>query len=104
MPKNPEQGTEGEPTPVPAILDVVKIDGRWAQVIYGGGVVRFLDDNSAQPIEWDDYLLAQPIHSQVRELRSQFTDNEVANIHWGASDPDYLKLEVDVFGEYQRKQ
>lgn len=105
MPKNPEIGSEDEPTPVPAILDVVKIDGRWAQVIFGGGAVRFLDDNSAQPIEWNDYRLTQPLNTHVRDIQDQFTDAQIANIRWGEGQEQtpYLKLEVDVFGEYVKK-
>lgn len=97
-----------EQTPRPHLLDIVKIDGRWAQVILGGRHIRYLDDESEVSINWDDFLLTKdwkgwPV-GDVKKSAS-FTEEELKHIHWGPEQEQhpYLREEVRVFGEFERK-
>ena len=100
-------------TPRPGLLDVVKIDNRWAQVYGGGNIVKFLDDNSYHPIQWNDYVLLRKWRGAVsvrtyREFKpGDMNDAHVQNIHWAedqAKNPEYLKSQTHVFGEYKKKE
>ena len=113
MPKHhtPQEHREiTQHTPRPHILDVVKIDGRWAQVTLGGDSVRYLDEDTVSSvfIHWDDYTLMYNWHGlavgDVHE-RSPFTDEEIERIVWGPEQKENpnVRLEVEVFGEYKKK-
>jgi hypothetical protein len=109
MARHPEN-QEAQPMPKPAILDVVKIDGRWAQIRHGGNVVNFLDDNSAEPIDWNEYRLSKSydnlsVKAIMQVYGEKFTEDEIKNIHWGSEqnqNPE-LRQEVTAFGEYVKK-
>lgn len=94
----------------PGILDIVKIDGRWAQVMAGGGIVHFLDTGEMKEIDWNMYQLKEVFNQSaktVMELFGQnFRDEEIERIFWGGEEKKYphLRLVVNVFGEYERKK
>ena len=102
-----ENRDNGEMSP-PNLLDIVKIDGRWAQYS-GGNLFKFLDDESVEEIELDDFRLAKEYGkaSVVSEVKKQekFTPEELSHIHWGSEQDQYphLREQVRVFGEYERK-
>ncbi len=96
-----------EKTPRPNTLDIVKIDGRWAQSNYN--LITFLDDKTIFSINWDDYKLVKewggsPV-SLVKE-RENFTEKEISNIYWGPEEKKYPKLkeQVSVFGEFEKNK
>ncbi len=97
-----------EPTPRPNLLDVVKIDGRWAQTILGGECVRYLDDDSKVFINWDDFIFVKDWKTlpvwKVKESTS-FTKKELRQIHWGPEQEKhpYLREAVRVFGEFEKR-
>lgn len=98
-----------EHAPRPALLDIVKLDGRWAQVIVGGGYVNYLSENQVREIEWNEYTFKKRWGLSVDtliELGQSFTQKEVDNIHWGPEEIQHpqLKRQVTVFGEYQSKK
>jgi hypothetical protein len=106
--KKSENGETREPTPRPNLLDVVKIDGRWAQVILSGRDIAYLDDGTSVEINWDNFIVVKewkglPVW-KVRES-TYFTDKELGHIHWGPEQKQHphLKEEVRVFGEYIKK-
>ncbi|MDP3956589.1 MAG: hypothetical protein Q8P97_01160, partial [bacterium] len=94
----------------PELLDVVKIDGRWAQVIIGGDTVSFLDTGEKEPIDWSEYELTSVFRGAVFDVMKlpgqEFKEEEIDNIRWGpeAKKHPELKLEVRVFGEYVSKK
>lgn len=70
----------------PDLLDIVKIDGRWAQVRAGGEVLVVLDTGEARDIDWSEYKLKRVFNQSVKTtmaLGENFTDEEVGRIHWG---------------------
>jgi hypothetical protein len=96
---------------VPALLDVVKLDGRWAQVRGGGGAILFLDNGEARPIEWGNYRMVRSFGASqaidfVQEQGERFTDEEIERVHWGPEEERHpeLKKQVRVFGEYVSKE
>jgi len=96
-----------EKTPRPNTLDIVKIDGRWAQSNYN--LITFLDDKTIFSINWDDYKLVKEWGgSPVSLVKKQaaFTKEEISRIHWGSEEKKYpyLKEEVSVFGEFEKKK
>ncbi len=95
----------------PHVLDLVKLDGRWAQVISGPerSQVIYLDDGSGDAVDWGDYELARSLGTHVRLLQERekaFSDEELARIRWGSEQdttPDLIN-EVSVFGEYKKRE
>jgi len=99
------------------LLDVVKIDGRWAQVILGGKTVRYLDDKSETFINWDDYNCrffdkykeGGRTNVWVLDLveENQITQNEYESVVWGSiNEPptEFNKRFVTVFAIYTKKR
>lgn len=97
-----------EKTPRPNTLDVIKIDGRWAQVIAPGGSIKYLDDESLAFIDWQDYLYIKDWEkltvSDVKKL-SNFPKEELERVHWGPEQKKhpYLREQVRVFGEFNKR-
>ncbi|MEK7528505.1 MAG: hypothetical protein AAB592_01950 [Patescibacteria group bacterium] len=101
-------------TPRPNLLDVCKIDGRWAQCVIGGDSIQWLDNppNSPERINWNDYQLVRKWRGVSVKLYRQYepaeiSDEQVQKIHFGPEevrDPDYYKQQVRVFGEYKKKE
>lgn len=110
--RNPEIVAEAEKEG-PATLDIVKIDGRWAQVISAqqSGIkidgdsttLRWLDNKSGDSIDITDYRLKIYANFTASMFRQMFSDIEFENIHWGEDDTLELKGKVTVFGEYVSK-
>lgn len=88
--------------------DVVKIDGSWAQIcaVDSGGIlkVRGLDGLWYGEVNLREYDV-RPYRPRIKvgDVRAELTDIEFANIHWGKDDPDFLKNETVIFGEFSRK-
>lgn len=98
----------------PATLDIVRIDGRWAQVSSASEdpwipiIVNYLDDNASSNIDLSSYSLKKRYQVALRlaeEAGLRFTQTERDNVRWGDEQAEHpkLKLEVIVFGEYERK-
>ncbi len=97
----------------PATLDVVKIDGRWAQVAAskaGGGevVVKFLDNDEVAGLDLADYELTRKFNMVVSHLRQFFGEElpkeQAEKVHWGPEETEKPELRglVTVFGEYKK--
>lgn len=99
---------EKEATPRPNTLDIVKINGRWAQT--NGNMVKYLDDGCEVSIDWSSFNFVKDWAGHtvglLMEQGQSFTPNEVAMVHWGPEQEEYpdLKKEVSVFGEYTSKK
>ncbi len=97
---------------IPPELEIVRIEGRWAQVISGSTYVKYLSDpQSPVSISWEDWKLVKLYTSDVvvaRFLeidRNAFDDSELSAIHWGAEQKENpeLKKQVHVFGAFEKK-
>ncbi len=107
--RRPEQETF---QPHPKALDIVRLDGRWVQVLAGNeevGTVRFLDDGTVdQELDWTAYRLVAPLDTHLRLLADRFgeslTDEERQRLHYGPEqhdDPDVID-DMHIFGVYER--
>lgn len=90
----------------PNLLDVVKIDGRWAQVVGGGNYVKYLYDATEAGVDWANLRLTKRWDAQVYSVRKSenFTPEELKNIHWASGEQEkypHLKEEVRVYGEFK---
>ena len=97
-----------EQTPRPNLLDVVKIGGRWAQVVGAGNYVKYLDDQSEAEINWDEFQRTKDWERlSVYHVKktTNFTPEELGRIHWGPEQEQrpHLRGEVSVFGEFEKK-
>jgi len=107
-----------EPTPHPNLLDVVKIDNHWAQVLLGGDHIRYLEDGSVEIINWDDYNYKpaeykyhdNKTHQVIRvgdlAESGQINPEQLLKVHWDGEterkSPN-IRNAVTVFGEYTKK-
>ena len=105
-----EKNLKEDSNKLPGTLDIVKINGRWAQVYCPAmGRIRFLDNNLGVIISWEDYKMIRsfagwPVY--LLKGLEYFAPEEILNIRWGpeqAADP-YLKEVVSVFGAYVSKK
>ena len=108
-------GTEKEKAEGPALLDVVQIDGRWAQVYtiispdsFG---VRFLDSQGgATNMVMTEYQWEPLPGGYVGDLINvgDMTEGEAAKIYWDSSkkgtEPDDRKRIVTIFGKCTKKK
>lgn len=100
-------------TPRPALLDVIKVDGRWAQVGVREDSICFIDEKTgeqyhiAHNIDWNDYNFHELDENSVMDLLENgiITDDEYEKIYWGQEQKKHphLKGHVTVFGEYTKK-
>ena len=103
------------PEKFPATLDIIKIDGRWAQVStaakdLGFVTVRFLDDGTVERADLGEYYLAREFGlgatvGSLKEISGQgLSAKEAENVRWGPEEKDHphLKGMVTVFGEYKK--
>jgi hypothetical protein len=103
-------------TPHPKVLDVILIDGRWAQVRVDVNHINFLDgDENIQSINWDEYRLSKKYATETVSvgaymlfLPDAITEKEIGQIRWGVEQEQspelrLLVLEGTVFGEYEKK-
>ncbi|NMB48492.1 hypothetical protein GYA13_03565 [Candidatus Kuenenbacteria bacterium] len=100
----------------PNTLDIIKIDGRWAQ-IYSSGVdrvpIKYLDqENTFTTIDFTDYRLVQIYDTAVNNLDTMSSmpgpsPEELARAAWqsesGSEDTSDLKKHIRIFGEYASK-
>ena len=104
----PENEESVEKVSQPNLLDVIKINGRWAQVILGGDNIRYLDDYSIEVINWEKYQLVINWKGlaviSVKES-CHFSEVELQRIHWGSEQKQHprLKENVAVFGEFEKR-
>ena len=98
---------------IPGTLDLVILDGRWAQVNNSGiGVevlISYLDNGETANVTWADYQLENYFDSSLALLletnKVKITNEEKSQIHWDVDQSKNLKL-VDiiiVFGVYKKK-
>lgn len=105
-----------ERIPLPSTLDIILINGRWAQVEFpqrydpAGNIsettsVLWLDDKSFDHLDLSKYKLVQYPVMYVSAIKDKFTPEQINNIHWGSEQEQYphLKLAVTVFGKYESK-
>lgn len=97
---------------MPDTLDVIKINGRWAQVI--GGLfhdcgIKYLKDGSMENVDLNDYKFSPLKETLVEDLlespNGEFGDEEFENVYFDADTAkDYnAKMEVTVFGEFLKE-
>ena len=112
--KKVRRATESEPSePRPSLLDVVMIDGRWAQVGPFLHKVIFLDEkfktgeNISHPVNWDDYE-AEIVDGYVKDIREsrEMSEDEYNAIHYGPEQEKFPELrdKVTFFGRYEKKR
>lgn len=96
-------------TPQPNELDLVKINGRWAQVISAGQRVKYLDDLKTEVIDWNDYKVLRSFNLPIWGIEllygEKLTGEEMQNVRWGPEEtaqPE-LKKNVRVFGALVKK-
>jgi hypothetical protein len=90
-------------------LDIIRLDGRWAQMGSSTAVV-YLDDLSVASVDLRKYRVAKDYRSMAvwyveKYCGAVFSDAEIRNIRWGPEqerNPE-LKTYVTVFAEYVRK-
>jgi hypothetical protein len=96
----------------PSLLDLVKVDGRWAQVGPGPDSIAFLDEKTgkqyhvAHEINWDEYEFVPLNEHFVGDLvdQSKISLDDYNKIVRGPEQDQYpkLKRDVTVFGEYKK--
>ncbi len=69
----------------PRPLDIIRIDGRWAQ-FWGGDLLKYLDDFSIEAVNLDDLRLVSEYRTCVGNADVSgipgFTRSEIDNIRW----------------------
>jgi hypothetical protein len=107
----------------PQNLDIIKIDGRWAQFAGGSqhSPIKYLDNEEQEIIDLDQYAgrryhcmgkniiydetkKHRPLPPTVSEIQDQFTPQEIENIRWGPEQEKnpHLKTLVTVWGELEK--
>ena len=98
---------------LPSTLDIVKVDGRWAQVFsYSseGGLISFywLGDTEKRPttIRYDDLEIEKyPIRTTVKDIEDEFTEQQLDSLHYAAGEnTPAMKRHIRVFGELRTKK
>lgn len=101
----------------PPTLDIIKVDGRWAQ-IYRSGIaeisVNYLDNNEYGILNLNEFELVRKYDTHINMLdqfNEKISEVEIQNIYY---DSETTKLPEDVqhirkglvhvFGEYKRWQ
>lgn len=100
------------PDTFPAALDIIKINGRWAQITTsrGEGAIVWLDSKQGEHhINLRNYRLIRRFDLNVENLAARFpdekfTEEEINNIYYSGdlNTPEW-KNQVKVFGEYESK-
>ncbi len=115
MVKNKENTIESA-VPQPNTLDIIKVDGRWAQIFVGGDAIdlpkpmKYLDNGEDSEITFNDYEFTKdwkslPVALLKSKFGETFNDEEITRIHWGSEQENNPELKefVSVFGEYTKK-
>src|SRR3989344_6573006 len=99
----------------PDTLDVIKINGRWAQFFHTGMfgdehgnkeaymLVKWLDSRESEHILIKDVKGKSYFAKIVRDIKDQLSEVEYSTIHWGPEekeDPNIRDL-VTVWGEFE---
>lgn len=95
----------------PNMLDIIRINGRWAQIIGGGGLIKFLDEENEKifhQINWDQYKLIKKYESSIGVFKEvypdQITNKEISRAHYSDNERDFKhNLLIRLFGEYKLK-
>ncbi|TSC60148.1 MAG: hypothetical protein LiPW15_26 [Parcubacteria group bacterium LiPW_15] len=98
---------------LPATLDVVKIDGRWAQVVGSRDgdkrfVIKFLDNEKIDDVDLAEYDLTRRFDMVVSRLKEfcgeELPKEQAKKVHWGPEQVENPELRglVTVFGEYKK--
>ena len=111
MPRERPGNPEAEHTPIPGHLDLVRIDGRWAQVVIIGidSMVQYLDDGSPATVVWDEYRLADRYATHVaimeRTTGLKLTKAERDRVHptYDTRTRAQAVNDVKVYGAYEKK-
>lgn len=92
----------------PRVLDIIKIDERWAQIISTGNIgsshIRFLDNGEGMNVDLNTCIVVKhwgmPLFAI--EDRISMTKDEIHRVFWGPEQRQYpsLIMQVSVFGEY----
>jgi hypothetical protein len=97
---------EKESIPIPATLDIIKFNGRWAQALTPF-MIRFLNDQSIiNDIQWDNYIYHKPLGIDDSAggllMSHEISEGEFDAIYYDADNRNnrYLKGLVKYFGEY----
>jgi hypothetical protein len=96
-----------EKIPQPGTLDVVMIDGRWAQYLGGSGIA-WLDTGEQALINLADYVVERELNfnvdlvNQMQEAGKEtlsLSEAEIARIHWQAdNNTRHLQGQVNIYG------
>jgi len=98
-----------EETLQPKLLDVIKINGSWAQIASINGpfmTIIHLNDKRHERVCLNDYKIINKFEDKVvRDLEGSLSKTEVDNIRWGPEQEKspFLKKLVTVFGEFLEK-
>lgn len=106
---------ETESAPWFSLLDIIKIDGKWAQIEgpllkrgeRGRQLVHYLYDDSWSHIDFNEYKLVNHLDSYVDHMlkEGQITNSEFERIKWdGDNIGTKLSLLVNVFGEFTKNE
>lgn len=92
------------------MLDLVKIDGKWAQVFGAGRFAKFLDTGTTIDVDWNKLVLERKFDTSLANVLKfegeTITDDEKAMIHWGGEEKKLPRLreQVTVFGLYSSQK
>ena len=110
-----------KPNPKPALLDVVQIDGMWAQVLPSREQIKFLGDlaegtDEAVDINWDEMDFEPYFSNDTTDVsggsvldllkNQEITNEEYWAVRWGPEQEQHpqLRQQVHVFGKYFSKK
>ena len=97
-------------TPRPPVFAIIKVDGKWAQVIAGGNTIRYLDDSlNKLEIDWKTYkyqfdknfLTIKDLVEAGEISNAEYLTISLASEKEGADAK--FRDEVKVFGIYEKK-
>lgn len=93
--------------PVPECLDVIKINGKWAQIVAttSDGKIRinWLDGTGLDEIRVEDFSTVRYGGITVEDAEEDLSDAELARLHWGEDSDQKLEMLLRVFGELMAK-
>lgn len=94
-------------TPRPNLLDIIILNGKWAQVCNIQCVVKYLENKNHIKVDWDKLRLVRRFEdATVASIRQEipFSNQEYRNIYAGPDQDIKLELRegVNIFGEYER--
>ncbi len=111
----PFERKESEPEPWFELLDIVKIDGRWAQIVGAlreknpgeEQLITYLDDGSPGYVDFQKYELSRLLATHVAKIlkAGELSEDEFKNVRWDSDNiGTKMSLHVHVFGEFIKKE